>query len=169
MEQQQKEAPDLSTLDAMPHLTQSVEDAKKAIQKKVAAVEKESDEDDPKTKEEYVFDFSYTDGRGKVWSGKFKNKIITLMDRQGIGNLQTQWQGGYPYSSCDPEIAGLNYILAHMAVSLQPVRGGEWAKSDAIRKLTDLGLVQKLYEEVSAHEAKFHRPGENQKAGKEGS
>lgn len=168
MSTQPTESPDLSVLDHMPHLTQPTEDAKKVIQKQLAQKkeidQEKADEQNPMLKEEYIFDFKYKDGRGRVWSGKFKNKIVNVMNRQGIGALQAQWQLGIAHACFDPEISSMNYILAHMAVSLEVVQGGEWAGD--MRQLTDIDLIQALYAEVSAHEATFHGRRPAQESGK---
>lgn len=154
----QQETPDLSVLDQMPHLTQPTEEALKSVRKKIDNQKEEeqekSDDENPKLKEEYMFDFEYIDGRKRRWSGKFKNRIVSVTDRQAIGALQAQWQLGLPHAAFDPDISGMNYVVAHMAISLTPIRGGEWAKD--LRTITDTDLIQALYTEVAAHEATFH-------------
>lgn len=153
-----EETPNLSTLDQMPHIAQANEDAKKAIRNRIEnqkeVVEQEKDEANPKLKEEYTFQFDWTDGRGKRWAGEFTNKVLTMRDRQTIGAWQAQWQLGLSHQSFDPEISGMNYLLAHMAVSLKPGKGADWAKD--LQSLTNTDLVQALYEEVASHEATFH-------------
>lgn len=164
-----EQTPDLSILDTMPHISQDTEDAKKAVQRRIAKLEaeaeQENDEINPKLQEEYTFKFDWKDGRGKRWGGEFTNRIASVMDRQTIGALQAQWQLGMSHVSIDPEIAGMNYVVAHMAITLKPGRGAEWAKD--IRKLTDTDLVQALYGEVASHEATFHGRAGDQEIGKE--
>jgi hypothetical protein len=149
---------DLTTLGEMPHISQATEDAKKAIEKRITqrqeAEQEKKDEEDPKLQETYTFTLDYVDGRGKRWKGEFTNKILTMQDRQTVGALQAQWQLGMAHAAFDPEISGMNYVLAHMAVSLKPGKGANWAKD--LRQVTDLDLVQAIYVEVADHEATFH-------------
>ena len=80
--------------------------------------------------------------------------MLTNLHRQAIGNLQAVWQGGQPHNSFDPEVAGLNYILAHMRVSLTPADDVKWAQD--LRALHSPELLQALYREVDSHESTFH-------------
>lgn len=149
---------DLESLTSMPHLKQSTGEAVDTIAKRFEKLEEQAAEsedlDDPRLQEEYTFRFHYVDGRKRVHRGEFTNKVLSIRDRQAVGALQAQWQLGYSHSGYDPEISAMNYVLAHMAVSLSPGTGAEWAKD--LRGLRDVDLIQKLYEEVQAHEARFH-------------
>jgi len=159
-------APDLS----MPHIAQSVEDAKKAIKKRLEPKSAEEDgwePQDPRAKEVYTFRFEYTDTQGKVWRGHFQNHARTIMDRQAQANMQAAWQGGIPHNAYDPEGAFLNEILAHMSITLKPVEGSNSFDIDDVRRATDIDLVNKLYEEVIGHEARFHRRRKAQEGGEE--
>jgi len=159
----------LNTLGEVPaHITQATEEATKSLKEKIidnsAEIQRQADEDDPKTKEEYTFQFKYSNGRGKTWRGEFTNRIISMQDRQIIASLQAQWQGAMPHAAIDPDLATFNFILAHLAVSLKLGKGTDWAKD--LRALHDPDLIQALYEEVSLHEATFHGRIKAAKGGK---
>lgn len=162
---------DLSTLDEQPeHIRQATSDAKKAIEKRLkrtpADVKAEKEEQNPKTEEDYTFNFDWTDARGKRHTGSFTNKILNHLDRQVVGALQSEWQLGRPYDSFDPLTQETNYILAHMSISLKPGSDAGWAKD--LRGLQSLELIQNLYQEVASHEATFHGRPTHQEGSKEG-
>ena len=159
--------PDVGTLGEMPeHIKQSTQDAAAAIKKRIEAKKEETEVEkeaaDPKAQEEYTFPFKWTDANGKLWKGTFTNRVLTHSDRQWVGALQSEWQLGKPHDSMDPEVAAMNYMLAHMAATL---KGDEdWAKD--LRKLHSTDLIQELYKEVASHEATFHGHPANKEASK---
>ncbi len=162
--------PDVSVLGELPeHLTQATEDAAKAIQKRIEAkkedAEAEKEAGDPKAQEEYTFQFKWTDECGKLWKGTFTNRVLTHVDRQAVGALQSRWQLGSPHNSFDPEVSAMNYMLAHMTITLK--RDEEWAKD--LRMLHSTDLLQELYKEVDSHESTFHGYSSNKEASEKGS
>ena len=112
--------------------------------------------DDPRNQTEYTFDFNWKDRNGKVWEGKFTNKILTIADKQNAGLLQAKLSGGMPIGSLDDVISELNIIISHLTYSLTNVP--DWAQD--LRALTSVDLVQEIYTEVIQHEAIFCGLGE---------
>lgn len=123
--------------------------------------EKQDAELDPRAHKEYPFDFEWTDGRKKVWKGKFKNRILDIGDRQAVGVLRARMGANVPSDSLDPLTQEINLMLAHMTFSL--IERPEWAKD--LRSLTDVRLLQELYSEVLAHEGTFLGYGSTEEAG----
>lgn len=107
---------------------------------------------DPREFERYTFNFSWTDGRGRVWSGEFTNRILTMAEREEVGVMRVRLQAGYPLESFDALTVNLNLSIAHMLTSLDSKRP-KW--SEDIRLIKDIMLVQALYEEVASHETIF--------------
>jgi hypothetical protein len=112
---------------------------------------------DPKDSKEYTFDFSHTDPRGKVWTGKFTNRILTVKQRRLMKVTKAQLAGGVPMSALDADIWEMNEMIAHLSVSLVKTAEGfpSWAKD--LEELYDEEIITKLYGEVASHEATFHR------------
>lgn len=152
--------------EAPEHLQQASKDAADAIRKRMDAKKEERDAEaeasDPKAEEKYLFEFAWRDARGKLWKGNFTNRVLTHADRQVVGALQSEWQLGRPHSSFDPDVSAMNFMLAHMTVTLDG--DAEWAKD--LRRLHSSELIQKLYEEVASHEATFHGHSAHQEASK---
>lgn len=112
-------------------------------------------EDDPKLERSWPFPFRYVDGRGKVWSGDFRNKILDLGERRLVGIMRAQLAGGMPANALDPSTTELNYMLAHMTFSLE--ERPDWAKD--LNALLDIDLLGAIFEEVASHEATFRGRG----------
>ena len=107
--------------------------------------------EDPKMQEKYTFDFAHTDGRGKVWSGKFTNKILNGMERRKRGLLRASLCGGIPITALDGDTYAEAVEEAHLKFSLTECPG--WAKD--LSKLYDGMIQSKLYEEALSHEDTF--------------
>jgi hypothetical protein len=105
----------------------------------------------PKSKKEYSFDFSWTSPNGKVWTGKFTNKILNLADQQNVGYLRAKFAGGVPADALDGLTTEINMIIAHLTFSL--LEKPDWAEN--LRELEELELIQAIYMEVASHEATF--------------
>jgi hypothetical protein len=124
--------------------------------------EKKSQTDaDPKAAEEYTFEFSHTDSRGKVWSGKVTNRVLTIRQRQQAKVVKATLSGNLPVSALDADIWNLNEMVAHLSVSL--VKRPKWASE--LTDLYDEEIITKLYEEVIAHENYFRGPREDPSVG----
>lgn len=133
--------------------TEDLKDNVKTTAEKVLAQkpEEQDSEDNPKTKLEYSFDFSWKDGRGKVWAGKFVNKVPDLRTRLLVGSLRSQFANNLPMASLDPGTQEMSLVIAHLTFSL--IKRPKWAED--LGALRDYQLIQAIYEEVANHEATF--------------
>jgi len=104
-----------------------------------------------------AFDLEFIDKRGYRWSGAFKCHAITYKERIDIGLIRSRLSGGVPVHLLDVNTANLLEMLSHLAVAID--EGPSWAKD--LEKLHDPSVVIAIYEEVVAHEERFHgaRPG----------
>lgn len=144
--------PDHLSTDA---LKAEAKDAEAAAEPKTA---------DPRLCPTYTFDFAWRDPSGKVWEGRFTNKVLTIAERQQAGVMRARMAGGLPENSLDPLTSELNLMIAHLAFSLEETeKMPEWAKD--LRQVRYPRLVQALYREVSAHEAAFLGFGEDSVGG----
>jgi len=119
---------------------------------------------DPRDVKEFSFELDYTDARGHAWTGKFKNRILTIGEKRKAKILKAQLSGMAPVSALDTDVWDMNGLLAHLQFSL--IEKPEWAKD--LEKLDDEGVVYKIWEEVDSHEARFHRRSETVSAGTPG-
>jgi len=117
-----------------------------------AKIQETGNEKDPRESVEYTFNLNHKDGNGKVWGGKFVNKILTIHDRQMVGIMRARLTGGAAYESMDPLSAEINLMVAHLTQSLK--ERPDWAKN--LLSLTDYGVLQAIYMEVDSHESRFH-------------
>lgn len=106
---------------------------------------------DPRDNREYPFDFKYTDGRGKVWKGRFVNRVLSIRDRQSVGVIRAGLAHNAPVAALDEMTQEINLIIGHLSVSL--IERPDWAKD--LQALDDVRLLQELYLEVAQHEAHF--------------
>jgi len=113
---------------------------------------------DPKLSKEYPFQFSWTNGRGKIWKGAFTNKILSIRERQMVGVMRARLAAGMPLESLDSMTQEINLMVSHLSFSL--TERPEWAKD--LLELDDVQLLQEIYMEVLRHEATFrgHQPVE---------
>lgn len=136
----------------MPHLQELKEEVDTTVSVSAAVtVEPATPKTNLKTNLEYEFEFDWEDKRGQHWTGTFCNKILTIGERQSMGILRARLGGGVAMDSLDPLTQELNLMVSHMTYSLK--ESPEWAKD--LNKLTDISLVQAIYEEVIDHEATF--------------
>lgn len=147
--------PDLT----MPHLTGEAglptDQLREQLEKATAqTLVEQAKADDPRLKERYTFEFDWKDLRGRRWTGKFTNRILTVRERSLAGAMQARLAAGMPYSSLDSLTAELNLIISHMAFSLEMNEDRpDWSKD--LRSVHDPALVQALFREVQAHEGMF--------------
>jgi hypothetical protein len=118
-------------------------------------------DEDPKAQLEYTFPLEYKDPRGKLWTGEFRNRILSIRQKQQVKVLKARIGGGLPVEALDADVWTLNEAIAHMTFSL--VKRPDWAKN--LDELYDEQIVYKLYEEVASHEARFHRLESDTKEG----
>lgn len=119
---------------------------------------KDEDEDkdpaaDPRAAEEYEFTLEVREPRGKVWSGKFKNRILTIEERVNIGLTATAMANGIPWRMLDEDTQYLLTALAHLSKSL--VEKPRWFVITGEHAMKNTRIISKVYAEVSAHEAYF--------------
>lgn len=139
---------DLVSKLSMDHL----KDTKDLVADVEEAVEgKRPEIPDPRGQREYTFDFKWDDSSGKLWSGKFTSRILTLGEQSLVGVLRAKLSANVPYDSLDDFTKELNFLVATLTYALKD--RPKWA--DDLRKLDDIALLQALYAEVSAHEATF--------------
>jgi hypothetical protein len=91
------------------------------------------------------------------YSGTFTVKKLTIGDLSKLGARKAQLCGGMNYDpdtgkGVDPGTAILNEMIAHCEIAL--IETPEWFDSD---KLSDVGVLNAVYEEVAAFEANFLR------------
>lgn len=134
------------------------EEVEQAIEPKPAEIKKDPTES-LKSKREYPFQFDWTSPAGKNYSGEFVNRILTIGNKQGVGLMRAQLAAGMAFAALDPTTIEINFIISHMTFSL--VKRPDWAKD--FTQLTELELLQEIYEEVASHEAIFLGYGEDQK------
>jgi hypothetical protein len=113
------------------------------------------DTQDPRDARVWAFDFSYKDTRGKVWSGKFRNSILTIGQYRQVKIIKARLNGGVSVATLDASTWELNEMMAHLLVSLDRETMPAWAQR--LDDLFDAGIVEALYNEVASHEARFHR------------
>jgi hypothetical protein len=107
--------------------------------------------DDPRDQRSYTFQFDWKDSRGQTWKGEFTNEVLSVRQRQLVGVLRAQLANNTPAEALDTMTRELNLMIAHMTFSL--TKRPQWARE--LSELTDIRLLQALYEEVLAHEARF--------------
>lgn len=113
---------------------------------------------DPKQERRYTFQLDWKDRRGRVWKGEFVNEVPDIQTRQMIGVLRAKLSGGMPQDALDITTSDINLMVSHLTYTL--VTRPDWAKD--LQALTDLSLLQAIFEEVMAHEAAFHGLGADQ-------
>ena len=92
----------------------------------------------------------------KRYSGTFTSRKLTVGDLSKLGLRKAQLSGGYSYDEesgkgVDPATNLLNEMIAHCEISL--LQKPEWFVPE---DLTDLNLLQEVYQEVASFEANFH-------------
>lgn len=135
-------------------LPESIDDLKSAISRKVeleAGEVPEKELSDPRMQREYSFDFQWKDGRGKIWKGKFTNKILSIRDRQLMGIMRSNLAAGISPANLDALTAEINLMVAHLSFSLSA--RPKWAED--LLALDDVRLLQEIYTEVVKHEGTF--------------
>jgi hypothetical protein len=135
------------------HLIPETEEGlREEMDEAVAKIDEVEPDTDPRDAVEYTFNLEFKDGRGKVWSGKFVNHILTIRDRQLVGMMKAKLTGGLPFESVDPLTAEINHMVTHMTQSLRD--RPDWAKN--LLALTNYEILQAIYMEVDSHESHFH-------------
>lgn len=121
---------------------------------------------DPRLQEEWTFDFSYTDQRGRTWQGEFTNKILNLIEIPRVAAIRSQMLGNIPIDAADYGTYQHTHRLAHMTISL--INRPRWAEGDKLGSLYDPQIVSELFRKVASHEAIFFGRDEDQEASSSG-
>lgn len=113
----------------------------------------------PMAAEEYAFTIERIRVDGSRISGSFKNKILSIQERIELGLLAARATRGAAWSSLDDDTQYLVNLVAHLTVSLleKPI----WFK---IAEIKDTVFINKVFAEVSKHEAFFRGSGAAQAA-----
>jgi hypothetical protein len=111
-------------------------------------------DEDPRLQETYEFDFSYTGIHGKRYTGRFRNRILSIADHAEVGMMRSRMVGGVPWNSLDANTIAITEMVCHCVQSLENLEDVAWAKE--LSSQTDIALIEALYAEVSGHEAIFH-------------
>jgi hypothetical protein len=128
------------------------EEMKEDLERDVKGIKRAGlDPDDPMAQRQYTFQLEYFDKLKKRWAGQFTTKILSIRERQLVGALRSRMSGGSSMESLDALTIEINLMLAHLAYSL--TERPDWAKE--LGELEDIGIVQAVYAEVAAHEARF--------------
>ena len=109
-----------------------------------------------------------SDMTGERYMGTFTVKKLTIHDLSRLGHRKAQLCGGFSYDpegskGIDPATAMLNEMIAHCEIAL--ISKPEWFDAD---KLTDIDVLNAVYEEVSSFETNFLR-AKSQTTGKDAS
>jgi len=102
--------------------------------------------------EQHEFDLGFTDRRGRLWHGKFKCHALTIRDHASIGIIQSRLANGVSVDVLDSFTRQLLLMMATLSVAVD--EAPDWAKD--IEKIHDVDVLNAIYEEVVAHEVRFH-------------
>lgn len=116
---------------------------------------------DPRDEDEWTFQFSWTDPRGKTYTGTFTNKILTMGEQQSMAALITRFTAGAPWDALLPDVQITTRAIAHMTFSL--TKRPPWASD--LRKVKDPALILALWGRVASHETRYFRLDEIEEAG----
>ena len=99
----------------------------------------------------------FSEGEDKRYTGHFSVKKLTIGDLSRLGARKAQLCGGMNYDpdtgkGVDPGTAILNEMVAHCEIALTETP--DWFDVD---QLSDVGILNAVYEEVAAFEANFLR------------
>lgn len=134
-------------------------EASPSLKEAVSAVQAPSGpENDAKGRgvlKDHQFDLEYVDGRGYLWTGRFKCHALTYKERIEVGLIRSRMSGGVPPHLLDATTSNLLEMLAHLAVAMDD--GPPWARD--LEALHDPAVAIAIYKEVLAHEERFHGAG----------
>jgi len=138
----------------IPEVPDNTDALKEEIESEMDEKTKKEDpamEDDPRSKREYPFELNWTDGRGKVWKGKFLNQVLDIRTQAKRGIMRARLSAGLPMEALDALTVEINLMVAHLSFSL--LERPTWAND--LMSLNDVELLQEIYQEVALHEAIF--------------
>jgi hypothetical protein len=99
----------------------------------------------------HKFDLNFVDRRGYAWQGAFKCHIPNGREKVQIGLVRSRLANHTPPDALDMSTLALLEMVSYLTVCLDEKPG--WAKD--LLELHDSLVVQAIYEEVSAHAARF--------------
>ena len=130
---------------------------------------------DPRWSEEWTFSFCSETRRGKVYAGKFTNRVLTTGESTQVASLAARILGGAAHEAVAPGARIVAGAIAHMSFSLwtraapgrAPEFGGpSWAKD--LREILDQEVVLALWDKILEHENAFFRLEPDPGAGEKG-
>ena len=97
----------------------------------------------------------YSEEDGRRYMGTFTCKKLTIRDLSRLGYRKAELCGGHSYNpetgmGVDPGTSFLNEMIAHCEIAL--LSKPEWFDPE---NMTDLGLLNEVYKEVTAFEVNF--------------
>lgn len=123
-----------------------------------------TEEEDPRDKETWSFQFDWTDARGRRYAGKFTNRILSIGLLQRVAAAQAAMQNGQSVEAFSPGMLVVNSAISHMMFSL--VERPAWAKD--LTAIMSVELIMKLWERVRSHEDYYFRAETASDSGAEG-
>ena len=151
------------------HISELVEEDTEKLKKDIEEASRDKEpaqkdySKDPRSEKVYTFDFHHREKNGRVWDGRFTNKILSIKDWQTVGIARSKMSAGLPYQSLDPLTMEINIMVSHLMFSLQEYP--EWASD--LRKFDSIPVLQEIYSEVASHEAVFHGDNPNKMGSEE--
>ncbi|RYF11742.1 MAG: hypothetical protein EOO40_02705 [Deltaproteobacteria bacterium] len=110
---------------------------------------------------EATFTVNYTDWRGKVYSGQFTNKVLTVGQKIKVDVLRARRMMNTPRDAMTDNIAGLLLMVSWMEESL--TARPKWAAN--FWDLYDERIVEAVFTHVAEHEKFFHGRDQDTGAG----
>lgn len=120
-----------------------------------AAVEAPPKADDPPDAPVWEFSFSFTDRRGRLFTGEFTHKIQTQMESLRAAVVRSRLLDGQPVESFDRNLVSYLDIVCQLNSSL--TKRPSWA--DDLLSLDSQEVVYALWDKCSAHIARWFRVG----------
>lgn len=97
------------------------------------------------------FTLRYVGYGDRVWAGDFTMKVLSVKDTIQVGLVKARLAGGIPLADLDPNTAFTLEVVAHLTVAI--VAAPPWAKD--LLSIYDGNVLGAIYQEVTAHEARF--------------
>jgi hypothetical protein len=149
---------------SMDHLAPAEEMKQEVIaQSAPSEAQPAPDLSDPRDKDEWTFQFDWTDARGVRWPGTFTNKILSMGETDGVAALFARFVAGQPWNAIIPDVRITAHAIAHMTFSLANEGRPPWATN--LRAVKDPQLILALWGKVGSHEARYFRLEEASEGG----
>lgn len=135
-------------------LMEEIKESQKKLSPTPEEKEAKKEDENPRLKKKYKFQFDWTDGAGRKWQGDFTNEILNIGEKGLVAIMDATLRNGMVFDAFGPLDKAMFRAVAHMSYSLKGTKPS-WAK-DLRNDITDEELILALYEEVASHEAEFH-------------